>query len=102
MDDKPADNSVILRKGWPVVIWLSRRLGEAERDAVLGDLTECDESGGRAIVNVLGLVVRRQAAVLLDLRLWVAVAFLILPLAICFPRLPGLRRVRVRFIRGCT
>ena len=81
MDDKPAENSMILRKGWPVVIWLSRRLGEAERDAVLGDLTECDESGGRAIVNVLGLVVRRQAAVLLDLRLWVAVAFLILPVS---------------------
>lgn len=81
MDDKPADNSMILRKGWPVVIWLSLRLGETERDAVLGDLTECDESGGRAIVNVLGLVVRRQAAVLLDLRLWVAVAFLILPVS---------------------
>jgi hypothetical protein len=81
MDDKPADNSMILRKGWPVVIWLSRRLGEAERDAVLGDLTECRESVGRAIVNVLGLVVRRQAAVLFDLRLWVAIALLILPVS---------------------
>ncbi len=81
MGDNSADNSMILRKGWPVVIWLSQRLGEAERDAVLGDLTECGESGGRAIVNVLGLVVRRQAAVLLDLRLWVAVAFLILPVS---------------------
>jgi hypothetical protein len=81
MDDEPADNSMILRKGWPVVIWLSRRLGEAERDAVLGDLTECGENGGRAMVNVLGLIVRRHAAIFWDLRLGVAIAFLILPVS---------------------
>jgi hypothetical protein len=79
MDGKPADNSMILPNGRPVAIWLSRLLAETERDAVLGDLTECGESGVRAIVDVLGLVVRRQAAVLLDLRFWVAVPFLVLP-----------------------
>jgi hypothetical protein len=102
MGDKPADNSMILRKGWPVVIWLSRRLGEADREAVLGDLTECRESVGRAIVNVLDLVVRRHAAALLDLRLWVAVALLIVPVSYLLSRSLRLPRVRVRSIRGCT
>ena len=81
MDFKPAHNPMILRQGWPVVIWLSRGLGQAERDAVLGDLAERNERVGRAIVDVFGLVVRRQAAVLSDLRLWVALAFLILPVS---------------------
>jgi len=69
------------RKSWPVVFWLSGFLGEAEREAVLGDLIESAESGGRAIANVLGLVVRRRMALLLDLRLWLALAFVVLPVS---------------------
>jgi len=69
------------RKSWLVVLWLSELLGQAEREAVLGDLTEYGDSGGRAIANVLGLVVRRKTAVLLDLRLWLSVAFVVLPVS---------------------
>jgi len=69
------------RKSWPIVFWLSGLLGQAEREVVLGDLTEYGESGGRAIANVLGLVVRRKIAVLLDLRLWLAIALVVLPVS---------------------
>src|SRR5215472_11303129 len=81
MDNEPVDDSMISRKSWPVVLWLSGFLDHAEREAVLGDLTEYGESGGRVITNVLGLVVRRQAAVLLDRRLWVAVTLVVLPVS---------------------
>lgn len=63
------------------MVWLSGFLCPAERETVLGDLTESADSGGSAIANVLGLVVRRQTAVLLDLRLWVAVGLIVLPVS---------------------
>jgi hypothetical protein len=81
MDNSPADRSLILRKRWSAVIWLSALLAQPERDAVLGDLAESGESRSRATANVLGLVVRRHAAILSDLRLWVALALLILPVS---------------------
>jgi len=81
MDNKPLDQSMSSRKSRPVVLWLSEFLSQAEREAVLGDLTENGDSPGRAMVNVLGLVVRRQTAVLWDLRLWLAVAFVVLPVS---------------------
>lgn len=81
MDNEPTDYSMSSRKSWPIVLWLSGFLGQAEREAVLGDLIEYGESGGRAIANVLGLVVRRKTAVFLDLRLWLAVALVVLPLS---------------------
>jgi hypothetical protein len=40
----------------------SQLLEPGERDAVNGDLEEAGESGWRALLDVLGLVVRRQAA----------------------------------------
>jgi hypothetical protein len=81
MDNEPTNYSMSSRKSWPIVLWLSGFLGQAEREAVLGDLTEYGESGGRAIGNVLGLVVRRKTAVLLDLRLWLAIALVVLPVS---------------------
>jgi hypothetical protein len=81
MDSKSANNSMSSQKSWRVVLWLSGFLGHAEREAVLGDLSESGESGGKAVANVLGLVVRRQTVVLLDLRLWLAVAFVVLPIS---------------------
>jgi hypothetical protein len=81
MDNKPLDQSMSSRKSWPVVLWLSEFLSEPEREAVLGDLMENGDSPGRSIANVLGLVVRRQTAVLFDLRLWLAVAFIVLPVS---------------------
>jgi hypothetical protein len=81
MDNKPLDRSMSSQKGWPVVLWLSEFLSQPEREAVLGDLIENGDSPGRAIANVFGLVVRRQTAVLSDLRLWRAVAFVVLPVS---------------------
>lgn len=58
----------------------SRLLEPAERDVVLGDFAESGESGGRALCGVLGLVVRRQAALWKDWRPWVVLVGLIAPL----------------------
>ena len=81
MDNEPTNYSMSARKNWRIVLRLSGFLDQAEREAVLGDLTEQGESGGRAIANVLGLVVRRKTAVFLDLRLWRAVALVVLPIS---------------------
>jgi len=81
MDRKSTDDSITSRMSWPIVLWLSGFLDQPEQEAVLGDLTEDGKNGGGAIAEVLGLVVRRRTAVLLDLRLWLAVAFVILPVS---------------------
>jgi len=59
----------------------SRLLEPAERDVVLGDFEESGESSGRALRGVLGLVVRRQAALWKDWRPWLVLVGLIVPLA---------------------
>jgi hypothetical protein len=81
MDNKPINQSMTSRKSWPVVLWLSGFLSQVEREAVLGDLIENGDSCGRAMANVIGLVVRRQTAVLSDLRLWLTIAFIVLPVS---------------------
>jgi hypothetical protein len=67
------------RISWQLVEVLSRTLEPGERDVVLGDFAESVESGGRALRGVLGLVLRRQAA-LWDWRPWAALVGLIVPL----------------------
>ncbi len=47
---------------------LARMLDAKEREAVLGDLAESGEPGGRALIGLLGLVVRRQLAGLMQWR----------------------------------
>ena len=49
---------------------------------MLGDLAESREPAGRALAGVLGLVVRRQAAVWKDWRPWLALLGLTLPLGL--------------------
>ena len=78
MDSKSADDRMTSQVKWPIVLWLSGFLDQPEREAVLGDLAEDSENGGGALVQVLGLVVRRRAAAVLDLRLWLAVTLAIL------------------------
>lgn len=80
MDNK-THNSMISPKSWAVALWLSRFLCQADREAVLGDLTESGESGGGAIENILGLVVRRWTTDLFDMQVWFAVGFVILPIS---------------------
>jgi hypothetical protein len=79
--DNARVNPIMTGKSWLVVLWLSALLEQTEQDAVLGDLAECGDRSGRAIKNVLGLVLRRRVAVLWDMRLWVAFALLVLPVA---------------------
>lgn len=47
---------------WWLIDRVSRSLEPNERDTVLGDFTESGESAGRALVDLLGLIVRRRAA----------------------------------------
>lgn len=65
---------------WWLVDRVSQMLDPDERDAVRGDLAESGESGGQALRGVLGLVVRRQAALWKDWQPWVVLVVLIVPL----------------------
>jgi hypothetical protein len=65
---------------WWLVDRLARVLEPNEREAVRGDFAESGESAVRALLDVLGLVVRRQAALWKDWRPWVALAGLVVPL----------------------
>lgn len=56
---------------------LSRALQPDERDAVRGDLTESGVTGGQALLDVMGLVVRRQAELWKDWHPWLALAGLV-------------------------
>lgn len=52
----------MMRICWWLVDRVSRILESSERDSVLGDLAEAEKTGGQALRDLLGLVVRRQAA----------------------------------------
>jgi hypothetical protein len=60
------------RIGWPLVEIASKLLEREEREAVLGDLLELNESAGQALRDVMGLFFRRQALLWKDLRPWLA------------------------------
>ena len=47
---------------WWLIDRVSRSLEPNERDTVLGDFTESGEPAGRALVDLVGLIVRRRAA----------------------------------------
>ncbi len=64
---------------WWLVDVVSQLLEPNERDAVRGDLAESGETGGQALRGLLGLVVRRQAALWKDWRPWLALAGLVGP-----------------------
>jgi hypothetical protein len=65
--------------GWAAVEVLARLLARHDREAVLGDLAEGEESAWRGVVDVIGLVVRRQAELWRSWRPWVAAFGLALP-----------------------
>jgi hypothetical protein len=64
---------------WWLVDHLSRLLEPDEREAVRGDLAESGETGGQALRGVLGLVVRRQAALWKHWRPWLALVGVVVP-----------------------
>ena len=65
---------------WADVV--ARTLEPGEREAVRGDLAESGETGGQALVEVLGLALRRQAAPWMDWPAWLVLAGLVLPLGV--------------------
>jgi hypothetical protein len=65
---------------WRAVDFLCRLLEPNERDVVRGDLTESGETGGRALVGVLGLVLRRQTALWKAWQPWSALAGIAVPI----------------------
>lgn len=74
------------RFAWGLVACLSRLLEPAERDAVRGDFAESGEPPLAAVSGVLGLVLRRQAAVFSplwkDWRAWAALILVVVPLSL--------------------
>ncbi|HYS24307.1 MAG TPA: hypothetical protein VEP46_01850 [Vicinamibacterales bacterium] len=59
---------------------VSQALDADEREAVRGDLEESGRSGASALLDVLGLVVRRQFALWLEWRPWAALLGVVIPL----------------------
>lgn len=59
---------------------LSCVLSPDERDAVLGDQAESGVSGGQALRDLLGLIVRRQVAVWKEWSSWLTLAGMVIPL----------------------
>ena len=71
---------MINRVCWGLVDISSRMLDPEEREVVRGDLAESGQTGSRALRDVLGLLVRRQAAPWTDWRPWLALVGLVVPL----------------------
>jgi hypothetical protein len=67
-------------RGWWAVDLLCGLLDRDERDAVGGDLAEARASSARVLMEVGGLVVRRQAALWLGWRPWLGLLAIVLPL----------------------
>ncbi len=65
---------------WWAVEELARWLDRDERDAVYGDLIESHAPASRALLDVGGLVLRRQAAAWLDWHPWFILATVVVPL----------------------
>lgn len=65
--------------GWPLVESAAQLLARDEREAVLGDLAEAGENAGQALLDVVGLVIRRQALLWKSWQPWVAAFGVTLP-----------------------
>lgn len=57
---------------WHILEVAAQLLERREREAVLGDLTEASEGAWRGFVDVVGLVIRRQASLWKEWRPWLA------------------------------
>ena len=80
MGGEPRPDSVMTRICWRMVDISSRMLEPEEREVVCGDLAESGATGSQALRDVLGLVIRRQAALWTDWRPWLTLMGLIVPL----------------------
>jgi hypothetical protein len=64
---------------WPLLELSTRLLDPVEREVVLGDLEETHETTWRGLVDIFGLVLRRQAGLWRDPRPWIAGFVVALP-----------------------
>jgi hypothetical protein len=64
---------------WSLVEVAGQLLEHDERESVLGDLVEADESAWQGLIDVLGLVIRRQTIFWKSWRPWLAAFGLALP-----------------------
>src|SRR5262245_46872966 len=67
---------------WWLVENLSRLLDDDERQVVCGDLAECGTSAGKALREVTGLVIRRQAALWFGWEPWLALLTVVIPIGL--------------------
>jgi hypothetical protein len=65
--------------GWPLVELASKLLERQEREAVVGDLLETNESAWQGFLDVSGLILRRQAGLWKDFRPWLAGFLIAIP-----------------------
>lgn len=70
------------RIGCWLVGHLTQLLDAREREIVRGDLAECQTPTRRALCEVLGLVLRRQAALWCALEPWMALLTIVIPIGI--------------------
>ena len=66
--------------GWDLATTAAGALDADERNAVLGDLAETGVGGARALWEVCGLVLRRQAQLWMNWRPWVVLFIVVAPL----------------------
>jgi hypothetical protein len=82
MGGQASRGPTVTRLCWWLVDVVSRLLEPDERDAVRGDFAESGETGGHALRDALGLVVRRQAALCRDWRTWLACIAFVFPVGL--------------------
>jgi hypothetical protein len=81
VEGEPSRGPIIMtRICWRSVDILSRMLSADEREAVRGDLAESGVTGSQALLDVLSLVIRRQAALWAHWRPWLTLMGLVIPL----------------------
>jgi len=68
------------RVGWWLVEVVSRLLDDREREVVRGDLAECGTSAGKALREIVGLVVRRQVTLWFGWEPWLALLTVVIPI----------------------
>jgi hypothetical protein len=79
MGCEPDEELFMTGIGWPLVDVVSQLLERDEREVLRGDLTEARESAWQGLLDVLDLVIRREAALWKNWRPWLTAFGLALP-----------------------
>ena len=91
MGHEPNRGSIVTHLGERAIDVVSGMLEPEEREVVRGDLAESGEKGVQALRDVVGLVVRRQSAMLREWRPWAILVGLIVPLGMLLSILSRLK-----------